>query len=159
PATTMPVGGIRRGSRWSANERRPVTREAIELPSVFPDPRDDRTIDIVVLGESSAEGVPYKYWVSIGGIIFWQLGELLPERPVRLRVLAMSGDTLERQHRKLEDVTRRPDIMIIYCGHNEFASRLDAARDPQYYLDDQLPTAWSLLVDWVEGTSALCHVI
>src|SRR5262249_35129675 len=67
----------RRGSAVPAG-RRPVERSRedprsmpgpwtdIDAPTEFPDPRDDRAIDIVVMGESSAEGVPYNEWVSIG---------------------------------------------------------------------------------------------
>ena len=81
-------------------------------------------IDLVVLGESSADGVPYDRWVSIGKIVAWKLQEAIPERPIQLNVIARSGDTLEKQHLILSNLDRRPDLLIIYCGHNEFYSRL-----------------------------------
>ncbi len=126
-----------------------------QLPSEFPDARGDRQIDILVLGESSAEGVPYQNWVSVGAMIEWKLKEVFPARPVRLQILATSRETLERQQEKLGFIGRRPEIMIIYCGHNEFSSRLQAYRDLVYYFDDALPTAGSLLIAQVEAVSAL----
>src|SRR5262249_8200314 len=47
----------------------------------------------------------------------------------------------------------------IYCGHNEFSSRLDWGRDLDHYFDERLPTVWSLLLERVEATSPLCGLI
>ena len=73
------------------------------MPTDFPDPPGDPDIDLVVLGESSAEGVPYRKWFSLGQIVKWQLEHVIPDRTIRLRILASSGDTLERQHIALRD--------------------------------------------------------
>ena len=32
-------------------------------------------------------------------------------------------------HQDLAKLTRRPDVLIVYCGHNEFLTRYDSARD------------------------------
>src|SRR5215468_7496820 len=37
-------------------------------------------VTIVVVGESSAEGVPYRDWLSVGKIVAWQLRRLFPQR-------------------------------------------------------------------------------
>ena len=87
------------------------------------DPEDKSAINIVVLGESSAEGVPFAPRVSVGGIVGWQLEEAMPARPVHVWNFAVSGATLERQHERLLGATLRPDAVIIYCGHNELSSR------------------------------------
>jgi lysophospholipase L1-like esterase len=97
--------------------------------------------------------------VSVGAIVAWQLQEILPARPARLQVLAESGHTLEWQQRRLQHVTRRPEILIIYAGHNEISGRLFWWRDPPYYFDDELPTAWSLMVERAEAVSPLCGMI
>ena len=68
-------------------------------------------------------------------------------------MIARSGDTLEWQHRELASLRRRPDLLIIYCGHNEFTSRLAESREPRYYFDDWLPTGWDMLVEQLEQTS------
>ena len=91
----------------------------------------------MVLGESSAEGVPFQKWLSIGGLVKWQLEESIGELNVRLTILARSGDTLANQHEALAGLKRRPEILIVYCGHNEFSSRFFALRDLPYYFLDQ----------------------
>ena len=60
------------------------------------------------------------------------------------------GYTLEAQHRKLAALDRRPDLLIAYCGHNEFASRHHPARVIDYYVDSCRRTAWGILVEWAE---------
>jgi hypothetical protein len=114
---------------------------------------------VVVLGESSAEGLPYNSWLSVGAIIAWQPDELLPERRARLHMLARMGDTLEDQHRKLGTLTRRPDLLVVYCGHNEFASRLHPGREVDHYSGRRPPIAWSSFVDWGERVSPICGLI
>jgi len=155
-ATAMPVGGLTRRFR---SRRLPLLPLKTGLPTEFPDSKEDKDIDLVVIGESSAEGVPYNYWVSIGAIVSWQLQESIPDRPNRLQVLATSGSTLEKQQEELASLTRRPDVLIVYCGHNEFSARLDSARDLDHYFDERLPTAWTILVEWVEGVSPVCGLI
>ncbi len=100
--------------------------------------------------------MPYNRWTSIGNILFWQFESIFPGRGVRLQVLAASGHTLEVQQTQLSRLGRRPDILIIYCGHNEFSGRVDSGRDTRYYHDEQLPTVWTVLVDHVEAYSSVC---
>ncbi len=156
PASALPPGDLAGPD--------PVTRVAMapvetKLPTRFPDPPGDRELDVVILGESSAEGVPYQNWLSIGEILKWQLGEILPDRPVRLEILAKSGEDLAQQHDRLARIGRRPDLLIIYCGHNEFQARFHAMRDLRYHLDDQEPGLREVLVDSLERTSPLCGLI
>jgi hypothetical protein len=84
---------------------------------------------IVVIGESSARGYPYNPWVSVGQIVAWQLEKALPALRVTVDVRARVGADLEQMHQDLAKLTRRPDILIVYCGHNEFLTRYDSARD------------------------------
>jgi lysophospholipase L1-like esterase len=134
------------------------TSNDVELPSEFPDEGNDHDIDITILGESSAEGVPYNFWLSIGRILEWQIEGLL-HRPVRQRTLAFSGHTLELQETLLGHVRRRPEVLVIYCGHNEFSARMRAGRDIHFYIDDDAPSAWDLFVERVESVSPLCGLI
>ncbi len=126
--TPIPDGGLAAGEQSDPTLRFAQPPERIELRSEFPDPPGDRQIDLVVMGESSAEGVPYNRWLSIGKIVAWKLQQAIPARPIHLNVIARSGDTLEKQHLILSNLERRPDALIIYCGHNEFYSRLWWAR-------------------------------
>jgi hypothetical protein len=132
----------------------------VELPRKFealPTGRN-RDLHFVILGESSAEGVPFSYWLSIGTILQWQLERLL-ERPVSHRTLAFSGSTLERQHRELARLDRRPDAVVVFCGHNEFSARFAWSRDLRYYLDDDEPTPWQKFVEHAEQVSPLCSLL
>ena len=86
----------------------------------------------MVIGGSSALGYPYSPTVSVGQIVAWQLEESLAGRPVRLDIRAQLGKNLEDMHKGLAGLDRRPDVLIIYSGHNEFLSRFDTSRDAGY---------------------------
>jgi lysophospholipase L1-like esterase len=122
------IGPVRRAAEIQSES-------VIELTNRFNEPRDDRKVTVAVLGESSAFGVPYEKWLSIGRIVTWQLEHAMPEKRFHLALLATPGDTLELQHRKLASLTRRPDCIIIYCGHNEFFSTIPSFRRPDHYRD------------------------
>jgi hypothetical protein len=108
------------------------------LPTTFEaKPRDEYRI--VVLGGSSALGEPYCPWLSVGQIVAWQLQQAIPERRFECEILAWLGDSLEKQHHKLAGLKHRPDAVIIYSGHNEFAARFEEQRDP--WLDEE-PRVW-----------------
>jgi hypothetical protein len=157
--SAVPAGGLRRDQRSGDDSRFPTPAADFPLRTDFADPPGDNTIDLVVLGESSAEGVPFGNWLSIASILEWKLSRAIPGRPIRSRVLARSGDTLEWQHRELANLRRRPDILIVYCGHNEFSSRLAASRELDHYFDERLPSAWDILVEETERRSPLCGLI
>ncbi|MDG3004223.1 hypothetical protein [Paludisphaera mucosa] len=92
-------------------------------------PADDPGVyRILVLGESSALGEPYRPWVSVGQIVAWKLGEAVPGRRFEVETLAWLGDSLELQHQKLAGIARRPDAVVVYSGHNEFAARFEEDR-------------------------------
>lgn len=108
------------------------------LPTTFEAaPAGEATI--AVIGESSARGLPFERWVSPGHIVAWQLGRMLPGARIRLDVLADPGIRLEAMHTKLAGYRRRPDVLIIYAGHNEFTSRDNWSRGVTHYRD-ALPT-------------------
>jgi hypothetical protein len=110
------------------------------LPTTFAEAPPD-AYHILVLGGSSALGEPYRPWLSVGQIVAWQLQEAIPNRRFECEMLAWLGDSLESQHHKLAALKRRPDAVIIYSGHNEFAARFEEERDP--WLDEE-PRTWLL---------------
>ena len=158
-STAVPVGGLGINERSDTSPRFAQPLQQINLRSNFPDPPGDHEIDLVVMGSSSAQGVPYDRWVSIGKIVAWKLEEAIPGRPIHLNVIARAGDTLEMQHKILSNVSRRPDLLIIYSGHNEFYSRLWWARNIDHYLDDKRPSRWAVVVERIEQYSPLCILI
>ena len=107
------------------------------LPHHFAGPaRPDDEILIVVIGESSALGVPYDGWLSVGTIVGRELQKAIPSRHFRVEILAEKGATLEAMHQKLARLTERPDALVIFSGHNEFLARFSLANRVAYYSDD-----------------------
>jgi hypothetical protein len=157
--TVVPVGGLGSEARDDPSLQFAEPAQHIDLRTDFPDPPDEPRIDLVVLGESSAEGVPYNSWVSIGKIVAWKLQAAIPGRPIDLKVIARSGDTLEKQHQILSNIRRRPDLLIIYCGHNEFYSRLWWARNIDYYALEQRPMKWDVIGETTRRFSSLRALI
>jgi lysophospholipase L1-like esterase len=158
-SAALPVGGWRQAAWTQKDGQLPRAPEQVELPADFPDDTGDDTVDLVIVGESSAAGVPYDWWLSISQIVSWQLGELIPGRRFRHNVVAASGDTLEGQHQKLASLTRRPDVLIIYAGHNEFAARFPWSREINHYDDSKMPGLLELIVQQAEVSSPLCRLI
>jgi tetratricopeptide (TPR) repeat protein len=157
--SAVPAGGLRPDTNRSVKAPMPDSSALPEGPTVFAETAEETEIDIAILGESSAEGVPYNRWVSIGGLLKWQIEKALPDRHVRLQVLATSGSTLEAQHKLLSRLSYKPEMLLIYCGHNEITARIGAARDTRYYLDEQEPKPWMVFVERIESISPVCGLM
>ena len=108
------------------------------LPQRFTRPaQPGDEILIVVIGESSALGVPYDGWLSIGTIVGRELQKAIPARHFRVEILAEKGATLEAMHLKLARLTRQPDALIVFSGHNEFLARFSLSSRVAYYFDER----------------------
>jgi hypothetical protein len=118
-----------------------------------------QALRILVIGESSARGDPYDPWLSVGQILGWQLERVFPGRPVQVEMWAEGGVSLESMHQKLADLTYRPDILLLFAGHNEFQARYQWARYPPYYLDVHPRRPETSLVDLVLRSSPYCRLI
>lgn len=156
--TAMPVGGLRTSSQDDDEPKLPAPPEQVQLPTRFDDDQEG-VHEILVVGESSAGGVPYDWWLSMGTMLTWQLERWIPGGRFHHTVLAFSGDTLEKQHKKLARIRRKPDLMVIYAGHNEFTARFPWSRRTAYYVDGDAPGLWESIVRAVENHSALCGMI
>jgi lysophospholipase L1-like esterase len=161
--TAMPIGGLQNGQRWRATsfptEASVPTPAEFKPPLDFADPPGDRDIDLVTVGESSAQGVPFERWLSVDRIVAWQLQEVVPNRRIHVLNLARPGVTLEQQHKRLEELRRRPDLLIIYCGHNEFKARFAPNRKADHYFTDNLLATPQVLIDRLEALSPICGLI
>ncbi len=115
-------------------------------------------VTLAVLGGSSATGLPFDRWLSVGKIVAWQLEEAVPGQSVHVEMLAEPGATLEEQYRKLGALKRRPDALIVYSGHNEFASRIPWSRKLDYYVDEAVPPVQKL-DDLAARVSPVCRLI
>jgi tetratricopeptide (TPR) repeat protein len=98
------------------------------LPTRFAASQKDE-LSVVVLGGSSGLGYPYNPWCSPGQILAWGLERALPGRKVSLDIRARMGHSLEMEHRALASLDRRPDLLVIYAGNNEFLARFEGSRD------------------------------
>jgi hypothetical protein len=108
-----------------------------------PAPVPPGALRILVIGESSARGEPYHPWLSVGQIAAWKLESVLAGRPVHVDIWARGGATIRQMHERLADLDYRPDALILYVGHNEFASRFPWMREPGGYYDDDMPSLYS----------------
>ncbi len=121
-ACLLALAGLEIGSTaWRAWMHRLPTLPRFSVNS-------DEVYRIVVLGGSSALGEPYRPWVSVGQIVADRIQAALPGRSVECEILAWLGEDLEQQHQRLARITRRPDMVIVYSGHNEFAARFEEER-------------------------------
>lgn len=156
--SAIPVGGFT--TRTGMKEALPAaTPERVALPTRFALPNENHVVNVTVVGESSAVGVPYHHHLSLGDVVAWQLNTLIPGKRFHFERIAESGDSLERQQKLLAKTEWRPDVLIIYCGHNEFSARLHATREVRHYVDQAPPTAWQTFVERVERASPFCGMI
>ncbi len=156
--SALPIGGRRETTVTDKQAGLPATAKNLEIPVNFPE-KTDESVDLVVVGESSAAGAPYDWWLSLGQIVSWQLDELIPGQRFRHEIVATPGDTLERQYQKLASKKVRPDVLIIYAGHNEFSARFPWSREVRYYHDSSLPGVGELIVQQAEASSSFCRLI
>jgi hypothetical protein len=105
---------------------------------------------IVVIGGSSALGVPYDDLLSLGAVVRRELERAIPSHQFRVEILAEKGATLEAMHLKLARLQRRPDALIVYSGHNEFLGRFSLANRVLYY-DDERSARSSMKWLWSVG--------
>lgn len=157
-SAAIPIGGVSR-TRPSVEPLVPGPIESVELPTEFPDDPRDGSIVVAVAGESSAAGIPYERWLSIGRLVAWRLGEEIPDKKFIHHTIARSGHTLELQYKELAKQERRPDVLVVYCGHNEFSARIEPSRDLDYYLDALVPTTWETVFERATSRSFLHRLV
>ena len=79
---------------------------------------------IVVLGDSSAAGVPYGVEYAFSAWLAKRLAAELPSTRVEVTNAAMPGYATRRLSMIADElVAYAPDLVIVYNGHNEFAER------------------------------------
>ena len=76
-----------------------------------------------------------------------------------VEVQARAGWTLEQMHQRLAEIKQSPDALIVYAGHNEFASRYGWFQEVSYYLDERNGGLLAKTMDWVSSSSRLWQLI
>jgi tetratricopeptide (TPR) repeat protein len=106
---------------------------------------------IVSLGSSTMLGHPYEPKFGVPQMVAWRVQQMYPDRAVVSENLAVAGQSLRDAILGLKTLTHRPDLIVLYGGHNEFMHRLEecAEERPQEFAwsDDLL--ARSPLFRWV----------
>ena len=114
------------------------------LPVRFEDRPGEKVVDILVVGESKHRGVPYDKWFSVADIVVWKLEAAFPKLNFRIENQAAPGLSLQAMHTLLGGIRRRPELVILYAGHNEFQSRFDWGHGAIHYADETLPATETL---------------
>jgi lysophospholipase L1-like esterase len=150
---------------WRSWSRRapalPAPRAPVEESAVSPavSGLTPEGISLVVVGESSAEGVPYQDRLSIGEIVAWQLRRSIPGKQVRVEVQARAGKNMAQMHEKFARMSYRPDVVIVYAGHNEFSSRFSWSHGIPYYADMRRSQMLMRLERFAAWLSPVCGLI
>src|ERR1700710_229626 len=95
---------------------------------IFKKKKDDNTIRIFVLGESTTIGYPYFHNGSFHRWLQYRLIHTYPDKNfeiINLSLTAVNSYTVLGFARQL--VNYEPDAVLIYTGHNEFYGALGAA--------------------------------
>jgi tetratricopeptide (TPR) repeat protein len=100
------------------------SQQRLVLPENLP-PSAEGVVSLVTIGGSTMRGFPYDPHYSIGHVVRWQLQQRYPSTRVEFSSLAMTGVNLQQAVGQLSQLTSRPDIVILYSGHNEFFHGLE----------------------------------
>lgn len=125
--------------RWLRHQQRiPRLPEWVETQPTDQDGAG--SLSLVVIGGSTAEGQPYHPRVSPGLLVATLLEPLLDGRRVDLDIRATGGICLEQAILTLTTLQRKPDVLLICSGHNEFQARYGWSRNVRHYTDEgELP--------------------
>ena len=70
-------------------------------------------------------GHPYEPKYGIAEVATWRLRQLYPQRTIVLHNLAISGQNLRQAIQRLGQLDSKPDLLLVYSGHNEFYQDMD----------------------------------
>jgi len=90
----------------------------LALPRNLPLPPPGE-LHVAFVGESTMAGFPYMKF-GIPKVVGWQLEQMYPNRKVVLDDLSAVGLNLHTALARLNTLTVRPQLLLLYSGHNEF---------------------------------------
>ena len=124
--------------------------QALPMPGNLP-PSAEGEIRIAAIGGSTMLGFPYEPHYSIGHVLAWQLRQMYPEHEVQLENLAVTGANLEQALARLGDLRKKPDVILVYSGHNQFFHRLEE-------LSLARAASWGAIDEWM-SISAVFRIV
>jgi len=90
----------------------------LTLPKDLPLPPSGE-LHVAFVGESTMAGFPYMKF-GIPKVVGWQLEQMYPNQKVVLDDLSAVGLNLHTALQRLNTLTVRPQLLLLYSGHNEF---------------------------------------
>jgi len=90
----------------------------VTLPRALPEPPLGE-LHVAFVGESTMAGFPYAKF-GIPKVVGWQLTQMYPDQKVVLDDLSAVGLNLRTALARLDKLTVRPHLLLLYSGHNEF---------------------------------------
>jgi lysophospholipase L1-like esterase len=110
--------------QWNPQFRRP---QPPQPQRDFPAEKAPGTYRIFVVGESSAEGVPYGASLAFSSWLAHRLEAEAPEARWEVVNAALAGAQSWSVLSIVRDIARhQPDLLVVYLGHNEIGTRFSA---------------------------------
>jgi tetratricopeptide (TPR) repeat protein len=97
---------------------RVLDKHKLTFPTSLPDPPADE-LHLAFVGESTMAGFPYLKF-GIPKVVGWQLEQMYPSRKIVLDDLSAVGLNLQTACARLDRLKVRPQLLLLYSGHNEF---------------------------------------
>lgn len=110
-----PLAGILEAQKHVATEKERALNLPLELP---PHPQDE--VHVVALGGSTMLGHPYEPHFGIPNVVELLLNKWFPTKKIKVTNLAVGGINLRLALNQLNELEVRPDLILLYSGHNEF---------------------------------------
>jgi tetratricopeptide (TPR) repeat protein len=107
-------------------------------------------VHVAFVGESTMAGFPYLKF-GIPKVVGWQLEQMYPNRKIVLDDVSAVGLNLRTALARLAQLPVRPQLLLLYSGHNEFFYEVEE-------LATHLDTPWERF-DWLFEWSPLFRVL
>lgn len=96
----------------------------------LPVDKDPNQLRVVMLGESAVAGFPSEEY-SLGRLTRALWNERFPQRPMQVATVALVGvNSHALRQFALESMQLKPDVLVIYAGHNEVIGPYGPASSP-----------------------------
>lgn len=102
----------------------PSWKPDFQLPDL-PASTESNQRTIAAIGGSTMVGLPYAPHFGILPATEWYLNKAYPNLKIETQNLAVTGINQRRAIATLTDLETKPDVLVIYSGHNEFFHESD----------------------------------
>jgi tetratricopeptide (TPR) repeat protein len=124
-AATLFVGCLEAGMRALDRIPRQESSQTLVPPEWSPAP--SRQLHIAALGGSTMNGAPYTPRIDIPTVFAAAVQSQLSGRHCLVTNLAGNGLSFRQSALRLKELPIRPDIILVYTGHNEFFHDLESS--------------------------------